>query len=73
MFNSFQGGANMVNKILRLPEVKETSGLSRSSIYLGMKNGTFPKSIQLGTRMVGWSSEAIENWIEEKLNQGGVE
>jgi prophage regulatory protein len=76
MFNSFHGGANMVTKILRLPEVKETSGLSRSSIYLGMKNGTFPKSIQLGTRMVGWSSEAIENWIEEKLiqrDQGGVE
>jgi prophage regulatory protein len=73
MFNSFHGGANMVNKILRLPEVKETSGLSRSSIYLGMKNGTFPKSIQLGTRMVGWSAEAIDDWIEQQLNASNAE
>jgi len=63
----------MTNKILRLPEVKETSGLSRSSIYLGMKNGTFPQSIQLGTRMVGWSSEAIDDWIEKKLNESTLE
>ena len=63
----------MTKKILRLPEVKEASGLSRSSIYSGMKEGTFPKSIQLGTRMVGWSSKAIDNWIEGKLNQNSVE
>jgi prophage regulatory protein len=63
----------MTNKILRLPEVKQASGLSRSSIYLGMKEGTFPKSIQLGTRMIGWSAEAIEDWIEAKLNQNSEE
>lgn len=59
----------MTNRILRLQEVKEVSGLSRSSIYLGMKDGTFPQSIQLGTRMVGWSASEIDAWIEEKLNQ----
>jgi len=59
----------MVNKILRLPEVKEISGLSRSSIYLGMKNGTFPKSIQLGPRMIGWSAKSIENWINDKIQE----
>lgn len=58
----------MVNKILRLPQVKEISGLSRSSIYAGMKKGTFPKSIQLGPRMVGWSAISIENWITEKIS-----
>ncbi len=59
----------MTSKILRLNDVKEASGLSRSSIYAGMQNGTFPKSIKLGTRMVGWSEKAIEDWIEQKLNQ----
>ena len=59
----------MATKILRLPKVIEVSGLSRSSIYLGMKNDTFPKSVPLGPRMRGWSSEKVEDWIEEKLNQ----
>ncbi len=57
----------MTFKILRLPEIKEICGISRSAIYQGMKDGTFPKSIPLGTRMVGWSQEEIENWIESKL------
>ncbi|MDG1904758.1 MAG: AlpA family phage regulatory protein [Arenicella sp.] len=59
----------MKQKILRLKAVRDATGYSRSSIYLGMKNETFPKSIQLGTRMVGWSSEDIEDWIEQKLNE----
>ena len=63
----------MVTKILRLPEVKETSGLSRSSIDAGMQNGTFPKSVKLGTRMLGWSEKAIEDWIEQKLNEANQE
>ena len=66
----------MNNKILRLPDVKEQCSISRSSIYQGMADGTFPQSIPLGTRMVGWSADEIDNWIEQKLNQrdqGGVE
>lgn len=54
-------------KVLRLPEVSQASGMSRSAIYQGMKDGTFPQSIQLGTRMVGWSEQEIDDWIEAKL------
>ena len=32
-------------KIMRRPEVESITGLSRSSIYAKMENGTFPKSI----------------------------
>ncbi|NQZ49711.1 MAG: AlpA family phage regulatory protein, partial [Moritella sp.] len=34
----------MSNKIIRLPEVKNKTGLSRSSIYLRMSNDEFPQS-----------------------------
>jgi len=57
----------MANKILRLPDLKEQCGISRSAIYQGMKEGTFPQSIPLGTRMVGWSETEINEWIENKL------
>ena len=59
----------MVNKILRLPQVQNTCKISRSSIYAGMREGTFPKSISLGTRMVGWSEAEINEWIEGKLKE----
>ena len=58
----------MANTILRLPHVKQRTGLSRSTIYLRMSEGTFPKSISLGERTVGWLEDEIEDWIAEKIN-----
>ena len=49
-----------ITKFLRLPEVEARTGKSRSSIYQGVADGTFPKQIKLGTRAVGWIEEEIE-------------
>lgn len=57
----------MSNKIIRLPAVKEKTGLSRSSIYLRMTKDNFPKSISLGDRAVGWLESDIEQWLEDKI------
>ncbi len=54
-------------KLIRLPEVKERVGLSRSSIYLRISEGMFPKPINLGGRAVGWDSCAIDKWIQERI------
>ncbi len=53
--------------ILRLPEVKKRTGLSRSSIYAMINKGQFPKQIPLGDRAVGWLEEEIDGWITEKI------
>ena len=47
-------------KFLKLPEVRTRTGKSRSSIYQGVKDGTFPKPIKLGPRAVGWIEAEIE-------------
>jgi len=60
-------GTSMTHKILRLPTVKEKSGLSRSTIYLRIKKGDFPKPISLGDRAVGWLEKDIEDWLEQKI------
>lgn len=57
----------MSYKILRLHEVIEQIGLSRSTIYLRMSKGEFPKSITLGERAVGWNSEDINQWVDERI------
>jgi prophage regulatory protein len=54
----------MASKILRLPSVLELTGLSRSSIYQQIAQGTFPKQVSLGARAVGWRESDIQNWLE---------
>ncbi|MES2128471.1 MAG: AlpA family phage regulatory protein [Pseudomonadota bacterium] len=49
--------------ILRLPAVKNRVSLSRSSIYAGIKKGTFPSPIKLGERAVGWLDWEIDDFL----------
>ncbi len=64
----------MDKKILRLPEVKLRTGLSRSYIYHLITQNKFPNTIKIGSRCVGWLESDINFWIESKLpspNNGG--
>lgn len=54
----------MVEKILRLPDVKARTGLSRSSIYSRISAGTFVAPIKIGPRSVGWLEREVEAWID---------
>lgn len=56
-----------MKKILRLRAAKDWTGLSRSTIYAMMKNGTFPQSISLGARAVGWLEADIQAWIDSRI------
>lgn len=55
------------DKLLRLPDVKATTGLSKSTIYARISEGTFPKQIPLGPRLVVWVESDIQNWIDEQV------
>lgn len=57
----------MHHRILRLPAVSRKAGKSRSSIYAGIKEGTFPRPIKLGPRSVGWLEEEIDDWIRQRI------
>ena len=59
---------NLQHKLLRLPQVKATTGLSKSSIYARISEGTFPKQIPLGPRLVVWVESDIQNWISEQVS-----
>jgi prophage regulatory protein len=49
--------------ILRRKQVEQVVGLSRSTIYQRIKDGTFPKAVSLGGRMVGWRASDIELFL----------
>ncbi len=53
---------NEPRKFMRLVQVIEATGRSRTSIYDAVKAGTFPPPIPIGARAVAWDAEAIANW-----------
>jgi len=55
------------SRILRLPEVKNRVGYSKSSIYRLIAKGNFPQPIKLGDRASGWLEIHIDNWILNKI------
>ncbi len=60
------------NTILRLPQVKTRTGLSRSTIYMRIAAGSFPQSIRLGARAVGWIEADIDAWITRQIDASSV-
>ena len=57
-------------RILRLPKVLELTGLSRTSIWRQIDAGTFPKSVKLGPRAVGWRASDIYGWLDNRPPTG---
>lgn len=59
------------HRIIRLPEVKNLTGLSRASIYAKMKSpeAGFPRPISLGTKSVGWIEQEVADWIAQRIAQ----
>lgn len=55
--------------ILRLPDVKMRTGLSRSTIYLRIAQGTFPKPVGLGGRAVGWLEAEVQDWLQRRVDE----
>ncbi len=55
--------------IWRLPEVMARTGLSPSTIYQKINQDEFPHSINLGIRSVGWLSDEVEQWIQDRIDE----
>ncbi|WP_404366089.1 helix-turn-helix transcriptional regulator [Sphingomonas sp. MMS24-J45] len=51
------------DRILRIKTVLARTGLSRSTLYRKMQNGTFPKNLRISERCAGWRESAINAWL----------
>ena len=60
-----------VPSIIRLPQVKARTGLSRTTIYALIKSGQFPSPVSLGARAIGWRSDAVNTWITTRCPSRG--
>ncbi len=66
MKDAVQQGATT---LLRMRQVKERTGLSRSTLYLRIKAGEFPAQVSLGARAVGWLETEVERWIATQVER----
>lgn len=61
-------------RVLRLKQVLDRVGLSRSTIYERMNpaspryDSSFPKPIKIGSSAIGWLESSINKWIESRLD-----
>ena len=50
-------------RFLRLPEVQERTGFSRSFIYKSVKDETFPPPRKVGGRASVWLESEVNTWM----------
>ena len=63
-----------MERIMRIPEVVEVTGLSKTTIWRRVRSGDFPQPLRLGslaTRSVGWKEGEIERWIDSRPTVDG--
>jgi prophage regulatory protein len=51
------------DRIIRLKTVLERTGLSRSTIYRKIREGSFPAQLKLTVHGAGWHESAVSRWI----------
>lgn len=56
-------------RIIRLKEVIDSTGLARSTIYKYIGEGTFPATVSLGDRCVGWVHSEVCAWILARIEE----
>lgn len=57
----------MIPKFIRLPEVIEISGLSKTTIYELVAAGAFPSPVKIGPRASAWLLSELEAWAASRV------
>ncbi|MFL9841160.1 AlpA family phage regulatory protein [Sphingomonas sp. ST-64] len=55
------------DRILRLKTVLERTGLSRSTMYRKIHQGSFPRQIAISTRCAGWRESEVSAWLRNPM------
>jgi prophage regulatory protein len=64
-FNPEDGTLLVTNPegIIRLRPVLDRTGLSRTTLYRKIGDGTFPRQVPISVHGAGWYESAVNRWI----------
>lgn len=57
----------MTQQILRLPAVRASVGVSRSTHYAQVAAGLFTRPVKLGPRCVGWPRREVDAILDARI------
>ena len=55
-------------RIIRLKTVLSRTGLSRSTVYRKIAEGTFPAQLKISTNGTGWHESDVDRWINDPVS-----
>lgn len=61
-----------VIRALRLTQVSEITGLSKTQIYRLIKRGQFPVPAKLSARVVAWEERTVDKWLADRFATVGA-
>jgi prophage regulatory protein len=56
---------NNSDRIIRMKTVLARTGLSRTTLYRKMGEGTFPRQVKISVHGAGWRESAVNRWIAD--------
>lgn len=58
-------------RMLRLHSVERMTGLSKSTLYRLIKQGSFPAPLRMTRKAVRWRREEVNEWLSLRPRAGG--
>ena len=55
------------DRLLRLPEVLAVTGCGKTTIYVLMARGEFPRQVSITPRVVAWAESEVLRWMQERI------
>jgi prophage regulatory protein len=62
-----QRPVSSLEKIVRIKTVLARTGLSRSTLYRKIADGTFPCQVKISVHGAGWRESAVNRWISDPV------
>jgi prophage regulatory protein len=54
-------------RLLRFVEVRQRTGLSRSTIWRMERSGVFPRRVKVSVNVVAWREDEVTEWIANTI------
>jgi prophage regulatory protein len=65
--NTRMASSTVPLRLLRFGEVRQRTGLSRSTIWRMERSGVFPKRVRISVNVVAWREDEVTAWIATKI------
>lgn len=56
-------------RLIRLPQVENLTGLKRAHVYGLARLGKFPRPLKVGARASAWRESQVIAWIEDRIRE----